>query len=312
MATGPWKALRAIRALKPSIVHIHDPELLPLAMILPGLGCRVIYDAHEDTPRQIMAKYWIPRWARGPVSRIVAGVESVASTRVDAITTVLPVIAERFPADRTILVRNFPALDELSSHAAMPHASRLPAFAYVGGISEVRGIREMVQAVVRVRPRGAETPQILLGGRFAPLTLESEIRKMPGWEHVDFHGWVDRSGVASILAKSRAGIMTLHPTPNHMQSGPIKLFEYMSAGLPVIVSDFPVWRGVIDEAECGLMVDPFDVDAIASAMQWIIDHPEEAEAMGRRGREAVESKWNWASEGERLVELYRRLVPELR
>jgi glycosyltransferase involved in cell wall biosynthesis len=312
MLLGPWKAFQMIRILRPAVVHFHNPELLPLAVGLSWLGCKVVYDAHEDMPRQIMAKHWVPRWARGSVARVTATVEFLASRRMDAVVAAWPGIAERFPADRTVLVRNFPPIGELASLHPVPHALRRPAFAYVGGISEVRGIREMVEAVGRVGSPGTSIPRLLLGGRFAPALLESEVSRMAGWERVDFRGWVDRTGVSDILGQSRAGLMTLHPTPNHLRSEPNKLFEYMSAGLPVVVSDFPVWRAIVEEAECGLMVDPFDVDAIASAMQWILDHPEEAEAMGRRGREAVESKWNWEGEGERLVELYRRLVPGLR
>jgi len=88
----------------------------------------------------------------------------------------------------------------------------------------------------------------------------------------------------------------------------VKMFEYMAAGLPVIASDFPLWRRIVDGAGCGLLVDPLDSAAIARAMQWILDHPEEAEAMGRRGGAAVESNYDWAGEAKKLIGLYCQIL----
>jgi glycosyltransferase involved in cell wall biosynthesis len=83
----------------------------------------------------------------------------------------------------------------------------------------------------------------------------------------------------------------------------------MSAGLPVIASDYPRWREIVDDAGCGLLVDPTDPAAIAAAMQWILDHPEEAEAMGERGRRAILDRYSWDREADKLIELYATLIP---
>jgi hypothetical protein len=86
------------------------------------------------------------------------------------------------------------------------------------------------------------------------------------------------------------------------------MFEYMAAGLPVIASDFSLWREIVDGSGCGLLVDPMDPEAIAEAMQWILEHPAESEAMGRRGRQAVKERYNWEQEAKKLIRLYRRLL----
>ena len=101
--------------------------------------------------------------------------------------------------------------------------------------------------------------------------------------------------------------MLFYPEPNHIDVQPNKMFEYMAAGLPVIASNFPHWREIIEGAGCGLLVDPLDPEAIAAAMKWILDHPAEAEAMGQRGRQAVEKKYNWESQSLQLLEIYNRL-----
>jgi glycosyltransferase involved in cell wall biosynthesis len=101
-------------------------------------------------------------------------------------------------------------------------------------------------------------------------------------------------------------LLILHPVPNYVESQPVKLFEYMSAGLPVIASDYPLWREMA--GSCCIFVDPLEPQAIADAMSWILDHPDEAERLGMQGRELVDKQYNWGKEGEKLVEFYRRLM----
>ena len=111
-----------------------------------------------------------------------------------------------------------------------------------------------------------------------------------------------------LLGKARVGLLLFQPDPNHMESYPNKLFEYMAAGRPVITSDFPFWRQFVSELGTGLMVDPKDPQAIAEAISWILDHPREAEAMGERGRAAVMERFTWEREADKLVGLYRNCI----
>ena len=82
------------------------------------------------------------------------------------------------------------------------------------------------------------------------------------------------------------------------------MFEYMAAGIPVLASDFPLWRCIVEEANCGMLVDPLDPEAIAKGMQWFIEHPDEALEMGQSGRRAVEERYNWEKEFPKLQALY--------
>ncbi len=125
-------------------------------------------------------------------------------------------------------------------------------------------------------------------------------------ERVDLRGRLSRDGVAEVLREARVGLLVLHPVEAHLQSLPIKLFEYMAAGIPVVASDFPFWRELVGEA--GVLVDPNDVDAIAAAIETLLDDPANAEAMGARGREAVATRFGWEAEGERLLSLYERIA----
>jgi glycosyltransferase involved in cell wall biosynthesis len=172
---------------------------------------------------------------------------------------------------------------------------------YIGSISEVRNIREMILAVARLPYPEA---RLRLAGTFANAETERGAKAMPEWASVRFDGWTDRQGVARILSESRAGLVVLKPVLHETLTLPIKLFEYMAAGVPVISSDFPVWREIVENAGCGLLVDPLDLDAIVAAMRWMIEHPDEAEDMGRRGRRAVEQRYNWDQEAATLIRFY--------
>jgi glycosyltransferase involved in cell wall biosynthesis len=152
-----------------------------------------------------------------------------------------------------------------------------------------------------------EDAVLRLAGAFRPQTLQAEVETLAGWNRVDFLGWADRKQVAELLGNVRAGLVVLHPTKRYPDAYPVKMFEHMATGLPVIASDFPLWREIVDGAGCGLLVDPLDPEAIAETMQWVLDHPAEAEAMGRRGRQAVAEKYNWEREAKKLIRLYQRL-----
>lgn len=82
----------------------------------------------------------------------------------------------------------------------------------------------------------------------------------------------------------------------------------MSAGLPVIASDFPLWRTIVDGVQCGLLVDPQDPNDIAHAMQWILENPEKAKQMGKNGKRAVEETYNWEKESKKLISMYNELI----
>ena len=263
----------------------------------------MIYDAHEDLPRQIMSKHWISPLIRRPVAGLAAVVENFSVRCFDAVVAATPPIAARFPPDKSVTVQNFPLLSQFLSVAAEPYATRPPHIAYIGGIAPIRGSVEMLTAFELLSSRHANA-RLELAGPFAPSRHQDELRQLSGWQSVSYHGVIDRNGIAGLLGSTRAGLVVLHPTLNYLDALPVKMFEYMAAGLPVIASNFPLWRDIVEKAQCGLTVDPLQPAAIADAMAWILEHPVEAEAMGRRGREAVQKRYNWNPEAEKLRVLY--------
>ena len=306
--TGSWNAWMAIHRYQPDIVHFHDPELIPLGILLKGMGYKIIYDVHEDVPRQILSKHWLPGILRSPLAWVASGVEWIGAKAFNAVVPATDKIAGRFPADKTVTIQNYPSLTEMVQPAAIPYRERLPSFIYPGVIAPIRGMVEVVRALEWLADISAL--RLDLAGTFSPARFEEEMRRLPGWNRVSYHGWVSRKDLSFLMAQARAGLVLHHPVPNEIDAQPIKMFEYMSASLPVIASDFPAWRQVIESAGCGLLVDPLDPKAIAEAMRWILSHPDEAEAMGRRGRAAVEQTYNWDAEVPKLLALYGKLLSD--
>lgn len=295
---------KAIRS-RAEICHFHDPELIVVGIILKLLGRRVIYDVHEDLPRQIESKHWIAPVLKYPIALLAEAVEWVAGRIFDRIVVVTPVIARRFPAGKTIVVQNYPMPDELFDVEGTPYAQRPPVICYAGGISEARGAYEMVDAIAEVDVR--LDARLHLAGEFVPAALRRALEKRRGWARTSALGVLDRAGIRDLLGSSRAGLVLLHPHPNHLNAQPIKLYEYMAAGLPVIASDFPLWQEIIGRNGAGLLIDPMDPQAIARAIEWVLDNPEQAAAMGAKGRAAVNGKLNWSEEENKLLTMYEGL-----
>jgi glycosyltransferase involved in cell wall biosynthesis len=174
-------------------------------------------------------------------------------------------------------------------------------------ITRARGAEEMVRSM-GLLPSELHA-SLKLVGNWDTLELPASLARIPGWNRVTFVGPLGRTEVAGELRKAYAGLVLLHPEPNYVASQPVKLFEYMCAGIPVIASDFPVCREIVDQARCGILVDPRNPEEIANAIQFLLTHPEEAEEMGRRGFQAIVQRYNWANEERTLLRFYSELFP---
>ena len=304
MTRTAWRVYKVGLKQRANVYHFHDPELIPVGLLLKGLGKCVVYDVHEDLPRDILDKDWIAEWLRRPVAWVAGLFEVALASFFDAVIAATPSIARRFPKEHTETIQNYPIEQELKMSGAA-YADRPLLMAYVGGVSKIRGARQLVEAMEFVPPD--LEARCAIAGNVDPPELEKELSSLAGCRAVDWLGWRSRQEVASLLSRARIGVLAFQPVANHTESLPTKLFEYMSAGIPVIASDFPVWRKIIDSAGCGLLVDPSDPRAIAEAAVWLFGHPEEAEQMGRRGATAVKAHYTWSGEQAKLLGLYSRL-----
>ncbi len=318
-----WKTCRQVKA---DIYHFHDPELIPLGLFMKLCGHHIVMDIHEDLANQILTKHWIPARTRKLVAKAARTAERIGARFFDGVVTASPKQASFFQdvarPGRLTTLHNYPLLQELdlapeipaahvdtspsddtASQADVPVARRPSTHVvYVGGISRIRGIIEAVKAIELA------DVQLILAGKFKTQAERDEAMALPGWKRVEDLGWVGRDGIRDALSRSFAGLCTLHPTPNHLNAEPIKLFEYMAAGIPSICATIPDWMPYVQKHDAGLCVDPMDVDAIAKAIRTLRDNPERAAEMGRNGRRAVIEHYNWETQAAKLRDLYQTIL----
>lgn len=302
---APKRVMVKAIELDADIYHLHDPELIPIGLKLKRHGKKVIFDSHEDLAKQLLTKPYLNPIILHILSFAYAVFERMTIHRFDAIIAATPAIRDKFFKlnTNTINVNNFPILGELS---VPTNSQERSVVCYIGGISAIRGIRELADALGYVRSEIG----LSIAGQFSNNILAKEVRSYPGWSKANEVGIVDRAGVRDLLARSLMGLVTFLPAPNHINAQPNKMFEYMSAGVPVIGSDFPLWREIVEGNECGICVDPTDPKAIASAIDYLAENPKLALKMGQNGHRAVQQKFNWAVEEKKLLEIYSKLLKE--
>ncbi len=292
MCATARKVYKAALKLDADVYHLHDPELLPYGLKLKKRGKKVIFDSHEDVPDQIMDKEYIAGLLRKLVSCCYKAYESYAVKQLDAVVAATPHIAEKFAGrcPKIVTVNNYPKLDDIQFHEKL-FTEREPIICYAGGINELRGEKIMVEAMKDVKGK------MIMAG-------DHEKQSLPNVEYV---GRLKRNEVNALYGSARAGIVIYQPARNHIESQPIKLFEFMAAGLPVVASNFPLWRKLVEDNHCGICVDPTDANAVKEACAELLGNPEKAQQMGRNGRAAVMEKYNWSNEEKKLLSLYESL-----
>jgi glycosyltransferase involved in cell wall biosynthesis len=287
--------------LDADIYHLHDPELLRIAGKLKKAGKKVIYDAHEDVPRDIMTKDYIPKWFRRTVSRRFEKFENKVAATLDGVIGATPFIRDRFLKinPNSIDINNYPLSSEIlvGDEEVSPRENKV---CYIGILSRIRGLREMVEAAAL-----AGVP-LLVAGDYRD-NIRGEVAALGAWNNVAELGLISRQQALDLKKKCLAGLVIFHPVANHIDAQPNKIFEYMSAGLPVIGSHFPLWKKIIEEGNCGICVDPFSAREIADAINRLAANPDLVRQMGENGKRLVREHYNWDIEQQKLVDFYRRL-----
>ena len=296
----PIRALFSAMKQNARVYHFHDPAFIITGLLLKIAGKCVIYDVHEDYKLKIAEKSYLISPLKRILARIFDIFEKIVSRFFNRIIVVDNHLLSNFKSHNAVKIANFPPIMEVKKRE---HEKFV--FIYAGGITQERGILQIIKAVEYLREYSDKIKIILLGN-----CEDEQIKDALGQSKiVEYLGNKPWQEVFNFYGNADAGLLLLQPTSGYYYiENPVKMFEYMVAGLPVLSSDFPGLRKLISENNCGVCVDPTDPKQIARGMKYLVDNPDEAKRMGENGRKAILEKYNWENESKKLLKIYSEIL----
>ncbi len=301
-----WQAFKKACQEKADLYHFHDPEFIPYALLLRVGGKRVIYDIHEDYKLAIAQKEYLPVFLRKILATLFAGLE-VFFSRPFKIVIAEKYYQRRFPHSTAVL--NYPRKELFTFPLTSSKEEGPIRLIYTGDISADRGpfihaglvnliCDSEVYMIGSCSEKMAKKLYELAGTNRERLQIEGIDRYVPFEEIMEFYrqgGWT-------------AGLALFPPSEHYYEKELTKFFEYMGSGIPLLCSNFPAWQALVTENGCGLSVDPLNPEEIAEAIRYLHEEQSVAEEMGKRGRAAVQERYNWSFEKEKMLALYKDML----
>jgi glycosyltransferase involved in cell wall biosynthesis len=304
---------RRARAIGADCYHCNEVDSWLVGVALK-VRCRslLVFDVHETFPHDL-AEFHAPRAMRPLVVAAVRALFRMLVPFTDKLVLAKRSVAVDFPGTETkqILVQNFVPLRMLArgdsvATAPVRASSAAVTAVHVGLISRVRGWPVLVDALASGQAAGVHLKVIGEFNDGSQADFEARVAELGLQDRVRTMGWMAATDAFREVEQADIGLVMFQPGfRSHTDSLPHKLFDYMLAGLPVIVPDFGAEvAGIVRDAGCGLLVDPSDPDAVANALGTLARDAEERRRMGGNGRRSVIEKYNWEAEAGRLVGMY--------
>lgn len=301
-----YRAVKKALELKPDIIHFHDPELLGLAWLMKR-HCAVIYDVHEDLPRLIMAREWIDKRLRKPVSQLAEFFEPRLARHLNGLVLVDERWHERFGNIDAVQCRNLPMVSMFSKAGdQQQNFPKVPHFVYVGSISKNRGALVATKAVNQLD----FDCKLTLAGPVESTSLRDEIMAADAKSRVSLPGVVNREQVSELFLSATCGLNLLKATPAYNNATATKLFEYVSAGLPVIASDTTANKGFAEKTGACLIAK-FDQDAAAKCLAEISNDKQLHLQLSKNAHKASGELPSWEDDFKLVLDLYERVLKSL-
>jgi glycosyltransferase involved in cell wall biosynthesis len=273
-------------------------------------GKKVIFDIHESVTRQVISKPWLPEWSRKPIAILYKFIEKMFIPG-QALVLASQHSTSDYPPT-SYLVRNYPLIGEDLLRLLNEHKRHtdVPILVYVGSVARIRGAMVYVELAGKLAEHGHDFRMEIIGqydekfGR----ELRAKIEELRLQEKVLLRGRLDWMDAMGFVSQATIGMCLLLPVPNYKESLATKILEYMMLGTPVLASDFDCWRNFVEGERAGMMADPTKIDKVVGVCEEMLSMPDELAAMGKRGMEAVRSKYNWSTEFKELLRCYNNLV----
>lgn len=308
-ATNYQIFLRSLKE-KADVYHFHDLDFVPWAVILKILTrSKVIYDIHEAYPEYMLIKSYIPKILRKIISVLVYIMEHVAIQYFDAIAPNDNYIAHGFNHKNNIVIFNFPTLDFFKCKNSIPWNDRPYDLFYHGSLPKYH-FEAMMNIAEKLNSENIKNKWgIVTNDKSILVWAKQEIEKRKLNSNFEFLPYIDYLNVSNYLSMAKIGIIPLPPFKKFFKNIPLKMFEFMGCGLPVILSDLPPSRQFIHGENCAVAVEPNNIDEYVKAIKLLLNNPEKAIEMGDNGKRLVFEKYNWSIEEEKLLRLYEKLTP---
>ena len=293
---------------KANIYYFHDVDFIPFAVLLKLFTKSiVIYNRHEAYPEYMLLKQYIPKPLRYFLYYFVYLTEFVSVKFFDAIVSNDNYIVNDYKHKRNIAVFNFPTLEFFNSSEEIPWQDRRYDLFYHGSLPRYH-FETMLKIAEGLNKRGIKNRWGIIMSKHSPRQWAEEETKKRGLEHnFEFLPYTDYLNIHKYLLQARVGIIPLPPFKKFMKNIPLKLFEFMGSGLPVVLSDLPPSRQFIEGQDCAIAVEPDNIDEYVDAIEFLLKNPDRAMEMGENGKRLVFTKYNWSFEEKKLFDLIDEL-----
>lgn len=305
---GALKAFRYARKLNADIYHFHDPEFVLLAVLLKWLtGRPIIYDIHENYPAVVMGREWIPGPLRGCISLFTDIGERLTIPLLDGIICASEAIAERYIKlnRRCTVVHNYPSPEIINKHYSDQKTQDIIC---LGDLNEIRGARIVFPAIIKYLKK--HDGKFHLIGDVKPESLKQELTaKIPKElrPRIIITGRQNYDDAIRLAAHGSVGLLSYMNLPNHVESSPNKLYEYMGLGLAILATDLPGYRRIISNDKVGIIYKDDSSLELEKALDKILSSPK-LRQMQETGRKHFLERYNWKSEEKILYQLYKEIM----
>lgn len=307
-----WKSeiRRAIREIKPDLVIIRD---LPIAAaVIPAArkaNVPMILDMAECYPELIRCVWQFDRFSfanifvRNPY--LADAVERYVIREVDLIWVMIEESGQRLlgkgvPPGKIVKVSNTPpAVFQEETAQVVQDEDGILEVVYVGLLNPSRGIATVIEAARILKARGAHFRMQIIGSGKDSARLAQMVNTWKLEGHVKLLGWMERKDAQKLLDKADVGLVPHHLCTHWNSTIPNKLFDYMKARIPVVVSDVKPAARIVRDTECGLVFRSGDAGHLAEQLLQLMDQQTRAR-MGAAGRAAVAREYNWENDSNRM------------
>jgi len=290
-------------SINADLYHLHDPDLINVGVKLKKLGYKVIFDSHENIPDQIMEKNWIPKYLRWIISKLYGLYEKKKLTKLDYLITVSPHIKNRLKKINmnVSIITNYPIIKYKSR---ISHDNDEFRICFAGGIDHTWNHDLIIDSISKL-----SNVKYIIAGPSDSKYIE-KLRKIPGWNKVEYLGFISKEEVENLYLSSDLGVALHHSKQVEITGtlGNNKLFEFLESGLPVLCTDYLIWKDIVEKYNCGYTINPLSRTQFIETIEMMIKNRDQLVKLGENGRKAIENEFNWKSQERKLLDIYKRIL----